>query len=185
MCDQAKVQSLLDGLTSQENSDMDIMAILTHALCVHSENMGMVDPLNYARLKEVLMADALGHTLSSGYSGEDAFNERGESVEYKCSTSNAIKANYSGLSVQPTWRKQIKYLVEKKIKVYPWHYAARFKGANIVEAYELSGEVVLQCLLPKIKRRYDNRKAGKVYADPRLSGELCQREIRQHGTKLI
>ena len=48
-----------------------------------SEEQSWGDPFSYARSKEILAAIALGHQVATDYSGADAFNERGEEVEYK------------------------------------------------------------------------------------------------------
>ena len=46
-------------------------------ICV-AQNWG--DPFSYARSKEILAANALGHTIANTFSGADAFNQDGKPV---------------------------------------------------------------------------------------------------------
>ena len=50
----------------------------------------MGDIFSYSKVKEVLMATKLGHTVPKDYSGADAYNKRNEPVEYKSTISETI-----------------------------------------------------------------------------------------------
>ena len=117
---------------------------------------GLSDPFNYGRGNEGYAAIIFGHTISKTLEGADAINEKGELLEYKSTIAETMRATYSGISVQPTWEKQVKYLKEKKILKYPKHYIYRTdKAGNICEAYVLSGQDVYNCLLPKLKKSFE------------------------------
>ena len=148
------------------------------ALC-EQEDWG--DPFSYARAKEILLAIKLGHKVSSTLSGADGIDKDGE-CEYKSTTTSTIKASYTGISVQPTWKEQQKYIKEDKIGKYQNHYHARFDGGEIVECYRLSGQDVLSILLPKLKGKYP---AAKNKKDPRLSAIITKKEIIEYGTRII
>jgi len=138
------------------------------------EIAGWGDPFSYARSREILMANYLGHEVAETLSGADAYTQTGTPVEYKSTIGRKISATYNGVSVHSTWEEQEKYLREEKIGKYPEHYFARFEGSKIVEVWVASGEKVLGALLPKFKKQFltqGNRK------DPRLGAALSMREI--------
>lgn len=141
------------------------------------------DPFSYARAKEIYMAGVLGHKVSEYYSGSDGYDEFGE-YEYKSTISDKITASYNGISVQSTLEEQIRYIKEEKIGKYPKHFCARFDGPTIVEIYELSGETVIDILLPKIIKQYED-KVYKTRKDPRLGVMLTNKEIEQYGKKIL
>lgn len=142
---------------------------------------GLGDPFSYARSREILIANHLGHRIADDYSGADAFN--GESpVEYKSTISKNITATYNGVSVQPTWEEQEKYLREEKIAKYPEHYFARFEGGKVVEVYRATGKDVFETLLPKFKKQYHSSSNRK---DPRLGATLSKKEIQQIAVKVV
>lgn len=141
------------------------------------------DPMSYARSKEILAAHALGHKVSDTLSGADAYNKAGHPVEYKSTTGARMNMFYSGISVHDTWSQQEKYLKEQKILPYPEHYANRFDDeGNLVESWKLTGEVVYNLLLPKLRKNWENRSNRK---DPRLAANLSQKEIKLYGTRVI
>ena len=88
----------------------------------------------------------------------------------------------SGISVQDTWKKQVKYLEKEKILKYPEHYYARFNGTNIEEMWVLNADRVLKLLIPKLKRNFNNVKNLK---DPRLGASIPKRDIIKYGKKII
>jgi len=139
---------------------------------------GWGDPHNYARSKEINTALRLNHTVADKYSGPDAYNENGEPVEYKSTTNSALKATYSGLSIQPTWEEQEEYIRTKKIGCYPEHYISRYDGGSLEEVYVVPGVRVGEILMPKIRKSFDSSARNK---DPRCAASLNQREIKQHG----
>ena len=95
----------------------------------------------------------------------------------------SISGSYTGISVQPTWEDQEKYLIEKrKLGKYENHYIARFEGSKgIVEIWKLSGEDVLTILLPKLKKQFATAKTKK---DPRLAAAVSKKEILKYGIQL-
>jgi len=143
-------------------------------------NLG--DPFNYARSKEMLIADKLGHFLSEEYSGADGYIDEDTGVEYKSTIANKIQSTYNGISVQDSWEEQVRYLENDKIGKYPFHYYARFEGARIVEIYMLKASDVLSLLLPKLQKKFDTVKNNK---DPRLGATIGYKDILQHGVKVI
>ncbi len=147
---------------------------------------GWKDPFLYSNAKELAIAVELGHEPSTKYSGADGIDQDGE-CEYKTTIGKTISVTYSGISVQPTWKEQVKYLEEEKIAKYTNHYQIRFKFGKIQEVYTMPGTKVLEILLPKIKKQfkmdgYTNK--GKRKADPRLAVSLTSAEIKKHGTKI-
>ena len=146
------------------------------------EQQGWGDPLSYARSKEIYAAIRHGHKIADTYSGADAINENGDEVEYKSTIAKRCKGAYTGISVQETWEKQVRYLFEEKIAKYPEHYFNRFKEGKLVESWKMKGTDVFNILLPKLKKAYPHVLNKK---DPRLSANITWREIQQYGTQVI
>lgn len=124
------------------------------------------DPLNYNRAREIDLSIKLNHRISKTFSGADGYDENNEPVEYKSTIQKVIIGTYNGISVQPTWEEQEKYLREQKIGKYKKHYFTRYKGADIHECWVLTGDQVLEYIIPKLKDIYFNKKNNKK--DPRL-----------------
>lgn len=146
------------------------------------EQNGWGDPFSYARSREIHMAATLGHTIADDYSGADAIDEDGE-CEYKSTISKHINGTYNGISVQPTWEEQERYLIEDKLGKYYNHYIARYVGGKIVEIYKLTSDDVLMILLPKLKRDWE-RKINGNHKDPRLSANINKKEIVTYGVRV-
>jgi len=141
------------------------------------------DPFSYARGKEIFASFSLGHSVSNGWKGGgDAVNKKGKEVEYKSTTQKKVQGSYTGISVQPTWQEQVRYLKEEKIAKYPEHYYNRFENGKLVESWMLPGEKVLELLLPKLERKFSTVLQKK---DPRLSATVTTREILTHGKRVI
>ena len=151
-----------------------------YVIC-NEQNWG--DPFNYARSREIHMANRLGHQIATTLSGADAIDEDGE-CEYKSTTQNKLIATYNGISVQPTWEEQIAYLRNEKIGKYKNHYCARYEGATIVEVYKLTAEKVLDFLIPGLEKEYIKAKNG-TKKDPRLGKQIPSAYIREHGTRVV
>lgn len=147
-------------------------------LCIEQ---GWGDPFSYAVSREIAIANELGHKKAPSYSGADGIDADGE-CEYKSTISKSINGAYNGISVQPTWEAQEKYLREDKIAKYKNHYIARFENGRIVECYRLDGEKVLELLLPKLKKSFKKTLSKK---DPRLGASLTKKEIYAHGERII
>ncbi len=147
-------------------------------------NMG--DIFSYSKVKEVIMASKLGHSVPKDYSGADGYTESGIPVEYKSTIGKTISGTYNGVSVQPTWNKQKEYLIKEKIGKYPFHYYGRFDGTKIVELYELTAEDVLKVLIPKLKKDYDRKtSSNSKHKDPRLGSTINQTEIKKYGKSVL
>lgn len=149
-----------------------------HRVC---KEMGWGDPFSYARSREIHMAIVLGHKISDTYSGADAIEPDGSMTEYKTTIQSKIEATYNGISLQPTWEEQVRYLKKEKIECYKNHYFARYSNGKIVELWRMSGKDILDILLPKIKKQYFSQLNRK---DPRLGAKLTQKEIIEHSTCL-
>ena len=144
---------------------------------------GGIDPFSYARAREINMAATFGHTIADTYSGADAYDGN-IPLEYKSTIGKSINATYNGISVQDSWEEQERYIIEDKIGKYPYHYYARFADGKIVEAWKLTGEKVLEILLPKIKRQYHKKKNGNA-KDPRIGVTVSQKEIKENGERIM
>jgi len=148
-------------------------------LCENEPGVG--DPFSYARSKEILTAIEMQHEISETLAEADGIDQAGD-CEYKSTIGKSIKGSYTGISVQPTWEDQEKYLREEKIGKYENHYISRFEGSKgIVESWKLSGEDVLTILLPKLKKQFATAKTKK---DPRLAATVSKREILKYGIQL-
>ena len=143
---------------------------------------GWGDPFSYARSREIHLAGLLGHKIADSYSGADAIDEDG-GAEYKSTIGDKINASYNGISVQDTWEEQERYIIEDKIGKYPYHYYARFSDGKVVEAWKLTGEKVLDILLPKIKTQYPKKKNSNA-KDPRIGVTVSQKEIKGNGERI-
>jgi|TARA_R110002110_G_scaffold43853_9_gene135829 hypothetical protein len=143
---------------------------------------GWGDPFSYARSKEILAANKLGHTIAATLSGADAFNEKGQPVEYKSTIQDKCKGAYTGISVLGTWGEQVEYLFNEKIAKYPEHYFNRFKDGEMVESWVMSGDKVFEILVSKMESKFPTVRQKK---DPRLSANISNTEIRKYGRRLI
>jgi hypothetical protein len=149
---------------------------LLRELCEISAQEGWGDPLNYNRSREIDLAFKLGHKISKTLAGADAFDEQELPVEYKTTTRKTIQGVYNGVSVFPTWEEQERYLKEEKIGKYKHHYFARYDGATVKEAWVLTSDQVLDCLLPKFEKAFNSKKSKK---DPRLGCSIPAGVIRR------
>ena len=147
---------------------------------------GGSDPFSYARAREIYMANWLGHTVAPKLSGADGYEDKEMTipVEYKSTIAKNINATYNGISVQDTLEEQERYIIEDKIGKYPYHYYARFADGKVVEAWKLTGEKVLEILLPKIKKQYPKKKNGNA-KDPRIGVTVSQKEIKENGERIM
>lgn len=141
---------------------------------------GWGDPFSYARAREIHMAGILGHKISSTYSGADAIDDMMRPLEYKSTIAKNINATYNGISVQPNWEEQEKYIIEDKIGKYDYHYFSRYNGGKIEEIWRMDANTVLSILFPKIKNQYPKKKNGNA-KDPRIGVTLSTKEIKNYG----
>jgi hypothetical protein len=166
---------------SQNAARSQIRHLLTEAATLAYEH-GFGDILSYARSKEFIAAEALGHCIAETYAGADAFNQKGEPVEYKSTTAKHCKGAYTGISVFETWEEQLRYLFEEKIAKYPEHYYNRFENGILVEVWKMKGIDVYKLLLPKLEKKFFSDTKSK---DPRLDANITWTEIQKYGTKVI
>ena len=145
-------------------------------------DQGWGDPFSYARSKEILAANKLGHTIADTFSGADAFNKKGQPVEYKSTTGKNVKGSYTGISVHASWKDQERYLCNEKIGKYSEHYFNRFEAGELVESWMISGEKALEILLPKMKKKFPTVLGNK---DPRLSADISSTEIKKYGKRVL
>ena len=156
-----------------------------HEASVLAYRYGFGDVLGYARSKEFIAAQILGHRISPTLEGADAFRDKDGieiPLEYKSTVGEHCKGHYSGISVQETWPEQEQYLREEKIAKYPEHYYNRFESGVMVESWMMEGIDVYDLLLPKLKKSWDSRHNRK---DPRLSANITWGDIQEYGTKVI
>lgn len=142
------------------------------------------DPFSYARSREIMISITLEHIIASTLSGADAIDEDGE-CEYKSTIDKKIKATYNGISVMSSWKEQVEYLENEKIKKYKNHYFARFTDDfdnPIDEIWKMSGNDVFDLLLPKLKNQYLKENKGK---DPRLGASLSNKQILEYGKRIF
>ena len=147
---------------------------------------GKGDVFSYSKVKEVLMAYKLGHSVEKNYNGADAIEPDGTLAEYKSTIGPRIQGTYNGISMHSTWEQQEKYLKEEKIGKYPNHYYARFKGVQIVELWKLRSDDVLRALLPKMERDWKRKVSiDSKHKDRRPGVSICMTEIKKYGTSVI
>lgn len=148
---------------------------------------GSHDPFNYNRAKEVHFSILLGFKWNKEFNGRDSTDKDGNPVELKSTTQKNIKGSYKGLSVYERYEDFIDYLCKK----YPdntVHYYSRYEnGMNLVEAYRLENEIVLEILLNKLEKHWDENGdyIPSSNKDPRLGADVCMTEIKKYGTKVI
>jgi hypothetical protein len=142
------------------------------------------DPYAAGRMREIILASKLGHTLHHDLHGEDAKFISEDSkvikVEYKTNfESFGIKGRYD-VSWQPTWEDQVYYLETEKIGDKKFHYFATFTiDYTVAEVYELSGEKVLEILLPQFEKKYNTTNSEKKNRG--LYATLGQPDIKKYG----
>ena len=146
------------------------------------EEPGWGDPFSYARSKEIYAVTVLGHQVATTFSGADAFNQANEPVEYKSTIAKNPKGAYTGISVQPNWEEQKRYLFEEKLAKYPEHYYNRFNAGRLAESWVMSGQNVYNILTPKLEAKYPDVLTKK---DPRLSANISWTEIKKYGKQVI
>ena len=153
------------------------------ALYEAAAEMNAGDPMSYARSREIHMACLLGHTVADSYSGADAYEADGTPVEYKSTIGAKISATYNGISVQPTWEEQERFLIEDKLGKYPRHYYARYEGSDVAEVWMLTADDVISLVLPRARKQYESKRSGNA-KDPRIGVSISAGDIQRLGTRL-
>jgi|TARA_Y100000310_G_scaffold77303_1_gene73933 hypothetical protein len=169
---------------TKDNKNEMLTELMYHVNCIFeiSNNLDLGDPFSYNRMREILMAIKLGHTVATTYAGADAFDENGDPTEYKSTTQKKICGTYNGISNYDDWGEQWNYIVKEKIGCYKWHHIGRFEGPDVKEVWRLSADDVLSYLKPKLRNSWENRHKRK---DPRLGASLAVGQIKQKGIKVI
>jgi hypothetical protein len=171
------------GKTNRKNNN-DFNYNWDNTYRIAKEKWG-IDPHVYAKGREAVIAQFLGHNVAKTNQGADGYDSKGV-YEYKSTTAKKINATYNGISVMPTLRKQMEYIRKEKIGKYRKHYMARFDGGKLVELYEMDVKDVLKLLEPKIRDFYKRNVMGSGQKkDPRIGVRLTTQEIYDYGKKLI
>lgn len=143
--------------------------------------LGVTDPFNYNRARELHTSILLGHRISPTLDGPDAFyNDL--PVEYKSTIGKKIQATYNGIAVLPTWEEQEVYLRNEKIGKYPYHFWTRYEGSTLVECIRFTADQILDEILPKLKKQYESCARKK---DPRLGITIGCKEFINRGIRII
>ena len=71
---------------------------------------------------------------------------------------------------------------EDKIGKYENHYYARFEGGRVAEVWKLTCNKVLDILLPKIEKQFNQGTSHKK--DPRIGVSISNTEIKKYGTQI-
>lgn len=142
--------------------------------------LGVTDPFNYNRARELHTSILLGHLISPTLDGPDAFcNEL--PVEYKSTIGKKIQGTYNGISVLPTWEEQEAYIRNEKIGKYTYHFWSRYEGSKLMECVRFTGDQILDEILPKLKIQYESCVHKK---DPRLGITISSKEFINKGVRI-
>ena len=99
-------------------------------------------------INDIIIADYLGHTLSKGGRGSDAFDDNGE-YEYKCTTTD-IQANFNLGSTRGSPTDNVKHLKEKFSNI-TGAYFARISWGEIQDVYYCPIKDLLKVLERKVR----------------------------------
>lgn len=160
----------------------------TQALIDACNEINAGDPFAAGRIREIILANTLGHTVHSELHGHDAvlqFKRKNHKVEYKTSFEGyGFRGRYD-VSWQPTWKAQEEYLLNEKIGSSKYHYFATFDSSYVVkEVVELTGQKVCDLLIPAFKTLFLQRDSRKNKKNSGLYATLGAPDIRKHG-KLV
>ena len=146
------------------------------------------DPFAAGRIREIILADLLGHNIAADLHGHDAIvkvNQNNFKVEYKTAfIEYGLKGRYD-VSWYPTWEEQEKYLLTEKIGSSKYHYFATFDSSYVIqEVMELTGERVCDLLIPAFKSVYLSKDSRQDKRNSGLYASLGSPDIRAYG-KLV
>lgn len=174
-----QMNDIIDGIMSN-NEAVELYQNLFQAMYKVCKKMNWGDPFSYARSREILIANTLGHIIGETYSGCDGYDSEYK-YEYKSTISKNIHATYSGIMWQSNWDEQLKYLHNEKIGPYK-HIIVRFNNiGEIEEIWEMDADKIISLIAPKLERQFNSLKNRK---DPRLSATLSGTEIKKYGIKI-
>jgi hypothetical protein len=164
----------------------DKLMILHELLTEHCHDEDWGDQGSYAKVKEFVTAVTLGHIIPSNKNaGADAFTPEGQPCEYKSTTQKTCRGTYTGCSSKEyVWEKFEEYLKVEKIGPYQ-HFYSRFdkQTGKLVECWTMDGDVVLELLLPKFKKKWPKYQEGTL-SDNRPAANISWTEIQKYGTKV-
>jgi len=145
--------------------------------------MEVGDPFGPGRAREIILAGILGHKIGDTLHGIDAQSFCGKKTyEYKTSLSTTYLTPRYDVSWCDTWENQVEYLKLNKIANHEFHFFASFTIFGEVTAiYKMSGEKVLELLLPKLQRKFyaPKKRSGVLYAS------LSEKDLRKHAEKIL
>lgn len=148
-----------------------------------SREGGWGDPFASGRLREILVADFLGHELAKTLHEEDATDlKTGIKQEYKTTFDYRGFLGRYDLSTQISLEEQIKYIHEEKIGCYDHVYATFNEEYKIAGLMIAKGKDVAERIIPKIINKF-----GKETSNKRkdLHATLTAKDIREIGSKVF
>jgi len=153
-----------------------------YAICGR-KNYG--DPFASGRLREMILAEHLGHKICDTLHGADAYGADGYIREYKTtSDNNYLKGRYD-VSFYTTWKEQKEYLITKKLGSCKYHYFALFTyEQKLKQIWVMHGDKVMEILFPKIKKSWDSLIKREYKKHPALYGTVTKSEIEKFGAKI-
>lgn len=144
---------------------------------------GWGDPFASGRLREILLADFLGHELAKTLHEEDATDPKtGKKQEYKTTFNYRGFMGRYDISTQSNLKEQIEYINKEKIGCYDHVYATFNENYEIVGAFVAKGEDVAKRIIPKIEKKF-GKTAGFKRKD--LHATLTAKDIREIGKKIF
>ena len=177
---QGIITKLMEEFNNSPEDQFAQYFTLMYKLC-KKHNWG--DPFSYARSREIIIANTLGHTIGDTYSGADGYDNNGK-YEYKSTIAKDINGTYNGISVQDDETAQKKYINDEKIGNYDTHYFARFDNGEIAEMWSVPGVVVARELMPKIIKQFHAKKKGTA-KDPRIGVTFTKKQIKTFGARIL
>lgn len=145
--------------------------------------MDVGDPFGAGRAREIILSGILEHKIGDKLHGIDAQSFCAtKTYEYKTWLDSCYPTARYDVSWCDTWENQVEYLKHNKIANHEFHFFASFTVFGEVTAiYKMSGEKVLELLLPKLQRKFyaPKKRSGVLYAS------LTQKDLREHAEKII
>jgi hypothetical protein len=166
-------------IEEQLETQRQINTLLAQAAKLAYDKFGDKDIYNYGRAYEYLMAEKLGHSVSTTRSGQDGYNELNEGVEYK---TNAYKGynkqgtlkqhtfNYYGFSRCDTYEEQVQTATDKIMGSAKHYWGIKSEvGFDFHLIVEVESSVVLTAFLNQLQSVWKKAPSRK---DPRINVAL-------------
>ena len=144
---------------------------------------GWGDPFAAGRLREILLADYLGHELAKTLHEEDATDPKtNKKQEYKTTLESRGFVGRYDISTQDTLETQIEYINEKKIGCYDHVYATFNEDYEITGIMTAKGKDVAERITPKFLVKF-----GKETSNKRkdLHATLTAKDLREIGERIL